>query len=185
VNGSCKHYSLLWYGNNYICKMFDSTGPCFSYINGTAQIKNGNHYLNTNIYSYLETFGSQSSNIFKCSSFFSTPVLIRHLWQLKTVVFLHWCLICFIGENLLWQSERDLIIFLQLSWRRLKVKVITSDLFQWYINIQYVMIPDTDDTILKLYSAKKTSLEIGSSECITNYLRFIMIPCYFCPWKTN
>jgi hypothetical protein len=26
-------------------------------------------------------------------SFFSTPVLIRHLWQLKTVVFLHRCLI--------------------------------------------------------------------------------------------
>jgi hypothetical protein len=25
---------------------------------------------------------------------FSTPVLIRQLWQLKTVVFLHWCLIC-------------------------------------------------------------------------------------------
>ncbi len=24
---------------------------------------------------------------------FSAPVLIRHLWQLKTVVFLHWCLI--------------------------------------------------------------------------------------------
>ncbi len=24
---------------------------------------------------------------------FSTPVLIRHLWQLKTVDFLHWCLI--------------------------------------------------------------------------------------------
>jgi hypothetical protein len=24
---------------------------------------------------------------------FSTPVLIRHLWQLKTVVSLHWCLI--------------------------------------------------------------------------------------------
>ncbi len=24
---------------------------------------------------------------------FSTPVLIRNLWQLKTVVFLHWCLI--------------------------------------------------------------------------------------------
>ncbi len=23
----------------------------------------------------------------------STPVLIRHLWQLKTFVFLHWCLI--------------------------------------------------------------------------------------------
>ncbi len=25
---------------------------------------------------------------------FTTPVLIRHLWQLKTVVILHWCLIC-------------------------------------------------------------------------------------------
>ncbi len=24
---------------------------------------------------------------------FSMPVLIRHLWQLKTFVFLHWCLI--------------------------------------------------------------------------------------------
>ncbi len=24
---------------------------------------------------------------------FSTPVLIRHLWQLKTAVFVHWCLI--------------------------------------------------------------------------------------------
>ncbi len=25
---------------------------------------------------------------------FSTPVLMRHLWQLKTIVFLHCCLIC-------------------------------------------------------------------------------------------
>jgi len=25
---------------------------------------------------------------------FTTPVFIKHLWQLKTVVFLHWCLIC-------------------------------------------------------------------------------------------
>ncbi len=25
---------------------------------------------------------------------FSTPVLIRHLWQLNIVAFLHWCLIC-------------------------------------------------------------------------------------------
>ncbi len=26
---------------------------------------------------------------------FSTPVLIRLLWQLKTVVFLHWCLMLY------------------------------------------------------------------------------------------
>jgi hypothetical protein len=25
---------------------------------------------------------------------YSTPVLIRHLWQLKTIIFLHWFLIC-------------------------------------------------------------------------------------------
>ncbi len=25
---------------------------------------------------------------------FSTAVLMRHLWQLKKIVFLHWCLIC-------------------------------------------------------------------------------------------
>ncbi len=34
---------------------------------------------------------------------FSTPVLIRHLWQLKTIVFLHWCLIC--AVLLCWQNN--------------------------------------------------------------------------------
>ncbi len=32
---------------------------------------------------------------------FSTPVLIRHLWQLKTVVFLHWYLMYLICAVLL------------------------------------------------------------------------------------
>jgi hypothetical protein len=50
--------------------------------------------LNTNIYSYLETSGGQSSNLYLNVVHFLTPVLIRHLWQLKTVVFLHWCPIC-------------------------------------------------------------------------------------------
>jgi hypothetical protein len=53
-----------------------------------------NTYLNTNIYSYLETSGGQSSNLRSNVVHFFTPVLIRHLWQLKTVFFLHWCLIC-------------------------------------------------------------------------------------------
>ncbi len=34
--------------------------------------------------------------IFKMLFIFSTTVLIRNLWQLKTVVFLHWCLIRFV-----------------------------------------------------------------------------------------
>ncbi len=56
--------------------------------------KNVNNYLNTNIYSYWKTSGGQSSNLYLKVVHFSTPELIRHLWQLKTVVFLHWCLIC-------------------------------------------------------------------------------------------
>jgi hypothetical protein len=35
---------------------------------------------------------------------FSTPVLIRHLWQFKEVVFLHWCLIC-AAPLPKWESE--------------------------------------------------------------------------------
>ncbi len=50
-------------------------------------------YFNTNIYFYLETSGGQSSNPYLNIAHFLTPVLIRHLCQLKTVVFLHWCLI--------------------------------------------------------------------------------------------
>jgi hypothetical protein len=37
--------------------------------------------------------GGQSSNTLLNVAPFLMPVLIRHLWQLKTVVFLHWCLI--------------------------------------------------------------------------------------------
>ncbi len=55
-------------------------------------LKNVNNCLNNNIYSYLETTSGQSSNLY-LTVIFPTPVLIRHLWQLKTVVSLHWCLI--------------------------------------------------------------------------------------------
>jgi len=49
-------------------------------------LKNVNNFLNTNIYSYLETSGGQSYlNVIH----FLTPVLIGHPWQLKTAVFLH------------------------------------------------------------------------------------------------
>jgi hypothetical protein len=55
--------------------------------------KNVNNCLNTNIYSYSETSGCQSSNFYLKLFIFSTPGFIRHLWQLKTVVILHRCLI--------------------------------------------------------------------------------------------
>ena len=56
--------------------------------NGTAHFKNVNNCLNTNIYSYLETY--KYLMLFNVSK----PELIRNLWQLKTAVSLHWCLIC-------------------------------------------------------------------------------------------
>jgi hypothetical protein len=57
-------------------------------------LKDINKYLNSNIYSFLETTGGQSSNLYLNVVQFLTPVLSRHLWLLKTVVFLHWCLLC-------------------------------------------------------------------------------------------
>jgi hypothetical protein len=57
-------------------------------------LKNVNNYLNINIYSYVERHLVFRVIIYIYMYFiFSTPVLIRNLWQLKTVVFLHWCLI--------------------------------------------------------------------------------------------
>ena len=51
--------------------------------------KNVNNCLNTNIYSYLEASGGKSSNLYLNVVHFSTPVLIRHLWQQMAVGFLH------------------------------------------------------------------------------------------------
>ena len=50
-------------------------------------LKNVNYCLNTNIYSFLGTSGGKSCNLYLYGVNFSTPVLIRHLWQLKTIVF--------------------------------------------------------------------------------------------------
>ncbi len=53
------------------------------------------HCLNTNISSYVETSGGQSSNLYlNVVHFCNTSV--KHLWQHKTIVFLHWCLICIV-----------------------------------------------------------------------------------------
>jgi hypothetical protein len=53
-----------------------------------------NNCLNGNIHSYLEKSGGQSSNLYlNAVHFYDTSVNFRHLWQLKTVVFLPWCLI--------------------------------------------------------------------------------------------
>ncbi len=56
--------------------------------------KNVNNCLNINIYSYLKASGGQSSNSYLNTVHFLILELNRNLWQLKTAVFLHWCLIC-------------------------------------------------------------------------------------------
>ncbi len=56
-------------------------------------LKNVNNPWNTNIYSYLETLGGQSTNLYLNVVHFFNTVLTRYLWQLKTAVFQHWCLI--------------------------------------------------------------------------------------------
>ncbi len=56
-----KHSSLLKKSVNYSRNKFYDTGPLE--VNGTARFKkNINNCLNTNIYSYLEISGGQSSN---------------------------------------------------------------------------------------------------------------------------
>ncbi len=57
-------------------------------------LNNVSNYMNANTYSYLQTSGVQSSNLYSNVVHFLTPELIRHLWQLKTIVFMHWCQIC-------------------------------------------------------------------------------------------
>jgi hypothetical protein len=55
--------------------------------NGLTHFKKCKQLYNTNIYSYLETSGGQNFNVYlNVVSFFSTPVLFRHLWQLKTAI---------------------------------------------------------------------------------------------------
>ncbi len=55
--------------------------------------KNVNNCLNTNIYSFLEASAGQSSNLYLNVVHFFNTSANRHLWRLKTVLFLHWCLI--------------------------------------------------------------------------------------------
>ncbi len=75
-------------------------------------LKNVINCLNANIYSYLETSGGKSYYLYLNVVHFLTPVLIRHLWQLKTVVFLHWCLIiCAVPLNKMINANSKYLLF--------------------------------------------------------------------------
>jgi hypothetical protein len=68
-------------------------------------LQNVNSCWKTKIYSYLETFGGQNFNLhLNVVNIFNTE-LIRHLQQLKTVVFLHRCIM----RAVLLQQVKDIL----------------------------------------------------------------------------
>jgi len=97
-----KIWCLCIYKRVFQCVRFCAESTFF---NWTACFKKVNNCINTNIYSYLETFGGQSSNPYLNVVNFWTPELIRNLWQFKTAVFLHWCLICTVPFNFVLQNQ--------------------------------------------------------------------------------
>ncbi len=102
-----------------------------AFYNGTANFKNVNNNFNTNIYSYLtlknvnnclntyvssylETSGGQIYNLYlNVVHFFNT---IKLLWQLKTVVFLHWCLICTVLLCIFFQNVNTPLELFPANW---------------------------------------------------------------------
>ncbi len=61
--------------------------------NGTTCFKNVNNCLNINFTLTQRHLVVKVLIYIEMLFISSTPVLIRHLWQLKTVISLHWCLI--------------------------------------------------------------------------------------------
>jgi hypothetical protein len=94
--------------------------------------KNVNNCLNTNIYSYLETSGHQSSHLYLNVVHCSTPMLIRHLWQLKTALFLQRCLICavLLARAALWSAWPLVKMPLKVSLKLIESFNFCSH-FQW------------------------------------------------------
>jgi hypothetical protein len=89
-------------------------------------LKNVNNCLNTNIYPSLETYGGQSLNLhLNVDHFFNTSVN-RYLWQLKTVVFLHWCLICAV---LLFKLQANI----RLGWKWMVTSFQSSNFHYHYL----------------------------------------------------
>jgi len=97
-------------------------------------VENVNSCLNTNIYSYSETSDGQSSNQNLNVVHFLTPGLIRHLWQLKTVVSLHWCLIS-AGLLIICKTTGNLFLFLSTSFSNSVSPLFLPSI---NINIQYL-----------------------------------------------
>ncbi len=85
--------SLSFFDIYVLSSLMTLTRPYLDHPMEQHTLKNVDNCLNANTYYYLETSGGQCSNLYLNVVHFSTSVLIIHLWQLMTVVFLDWCLI--------------------------------------------------------------------------------------------
>ncbi len=97
-------------------------------------------FWNTNISFYLYTSGGQNFNLYLNVAHFSTPVLIRHLLQPKTGVFLHRCLLRVFYYN---ENQKSLTLILKKLG---PVKIIGSPPFAFMppsqvMDITVVCIP--------------------------------------------
>jgi hypothetical protein len=71
---------------------------------------------------------------------FSTPVLIRHLWQLQIVVFLQWCLIC--ALQLLLSANREILFysFCQSSCLSIFLSVCASSVCSSFWSVSHIRL---------------------------------------------
>ncbi len=117
--------------------------------NGTAHFKNVNNCLITNIYSYLETSGGRSSNLYiNVVIFFNTYVNLTPS-QPNTIVFLHWCLMCAVLlQSLELFSRRRGGSIIGPAWNRLRMhRLIVQKYFYMHAHTTFQTSSHRDQRI--------------------------------------
>jgi hypothetical protein len=110
-------------------------------------------------------------SMFKSCSFL-TPVLIRHLWQLKTVVFLQRCLIC--SVQLLGMFS---VTFLQMPTLKRETKeenFDSNDAMEQHIFAFWLIIEGTTEKELQFIMQFTTKTLVSSNKkCIFEHHRVV------------
>ncbi len=114
------------------------------------------HCLNTNIYSYLETSGGTSSDLYlNVVHFFNTS--IWNLLQLNTVVFLHWCLM-------------HAVILIKQSPISIWYKILSNYLWHWILWNAYfahIFILLLNFAWVRAGNTKGVSITVPLTSCLT------------------
>jgi pentapeptide MXKDX repeat protein len=133
---------------------------------------NVNNCLNTNIYFYLETSGGHRSNPYLNVVHFSTPELIRNLWQLKTAVFLHWCLLCAVPlyKKVVDKMSVDKMSVDKMSVDKMsvdKMSVVKMSVDKLSVDMMSVDMMSVDMMSLDMMSVEMTYLDMMTVEIRT------------------